>query len=91
MTVAGGGAFGYDQLACAVGSGSADLRVPGAAEFAQPIASLEPASSCARSLPPPRVVQTAAGPAWAQVCGAPILELMGGGLAVSGASTTDRP
>lgn len=38
-----GGTVGYDYLIYAVGSGSADPRVPGAAEFAYPIASLEEA------------------------------------------------
>ncbi|MBD0422755.1 FAD-dependent oxidoreductase [Streptomyces sp. TRM S81-3] len=35
--------IGYDYLVYAVGSGSAELRVPGAAEFAYPIATLEAA------------------------------------------------
>jgi NADH dehydrogenase FAD-containing subunit len=43
VTLAAGGTVGYDYLVYAVGSGSADLRVPGAAEFAYPIASLEAA------------------------------------------------
>lgn len=43
VTLAGGGAVGYDYLIYAVGSGSADPRVPGAAEFAYPIATLEEA------------------------------------------------
>ncbi|MER6011428.1 NAD(P)/FAD-dependent oxidoreductase [Streptomyces bluensis] len=38
-----GGTVGYDYLIYAVGSGSADPRVPGAAEFAHPIATLEEA------------------------------------------------
>ncbi|WP_026931754.1 NAD(P)/FAD-dependent oxidoreductase [Glycomyces tenuis] len=38
-----GGALGYDYLIYAVGSGSADPSVPGAAEFSYPIASLEEA------------------------------------------------
>ncbi|MEV5610186.1 FAD-dependent oxidoreductase [Streptomyces sp. NPDC052225] len=41
VTLADGSAVGYDHLVYAVGSGSADPRVPGAAEFAHPIASLE--------------------------------------------------
>ncbi|MFF4574145.1 NAD(P)/FAD-dependent oxidoreductase [Streptomyces sp. NPDC001410] len=41
VTLATGGTVGYDYLVYAVGSGSADPRVPGAAEFAYPIASLE--------------------------------------------------
>jgi NADH:ubiquinone reductase (H+-translocating) len=43
LTLATGGTVGYDYLIYAVGSGSADPRVPGAAEFAYPIASLEEA------------------------------------------------
>jgi NADH:ubiquinone reductase (H+-translocating) len=43
VMLATGGAVGYDYLIYAVGSGSADPRVPGAAEFAYPIASLEEA------------------------------------------------
>ncbi|MGW5361022.1 NAD(P)/FAD-dependent oxidoreductase [Actinopolymorpha pittospori] len=43
VTLATGGTLGYDYLIYAVGSGSADPRVPGAAEFAYPIASLEEA------------------------------------------------
>ncbi|MFI6824807.1 NAD(P)/FAD-dependent oxidoreductase [Micromonospora sp. NPDC050187] len=43
VTLATGGQLGYDYLIYAVGSGSADPRVPGAAEFAYPIASLEEA------------------------------------------------
>ena len=43
VTLATGGTVGYDYLVYAVGSGSADPRVPGAAEFAYPIASLEEA------------------------------------------------
>jgi NADH dehydrogenase FAD-containing subunit len=43
VRLATGGAAGYDYLIYAVGSGSADPRVPGAAEFAYPIASLEQA------------------------------------------------
>ncbi|MFB4318229.1 NAD(P)/FAD-dependent oxidoreductase [Actinomadura sp. 21ATH] len=38
-----GGTLGYDYLVYAVGSGSTDPGVPGAAEFAYPIASLEEA------------------------------------------------
>jgi NADH dehydrogenase FAD-containing subunit len=40
---AGGDTVGYDYLVYAVGSGSADPGVPGAAEFAYPLASLEEA------------------------------------------------
>jgi NADH dehydrogenase FAD-containing subunit len=43
VTLATSGTVGYDYLIYAVGSGSADLRVPGAAEFAYPIATLEAA------------------------------------------------
>lgn len=43
VTLADGGAVRYGYLIYAVGSGSADPRVPGAAEFAYPVASLEEA------------------------------------------------
>ncbi|MGV9697067.1 NAD(P)/FAD-dependent oxidoreductase [Streptomyces sp. NPDC003470] len=43
VELANGGVIGYDYLVYAVGSGSADPRVPGAAEFAYPIAGLEEA------------------------------------------------
>ncbi|GAA4602544.1 FAD-dependent oxidoreductase [Actinoallomurus liliacearum] len=43
VTLATGGTVGYDYLIYAVGSGSADPQVPGAAEFAHPIAALEEA------------------------------------------------
>lgn len=43
VTLMSGGTVGYDYLIYAVGSGSADPRVPGAAEFAYPIATLEDA------------------------------------------------
>ncbi|MDX2823849.1 FAD-dependent oxidoreductase [Streptomyces ipomoeae] len=43
VTMASGGTIGYDYLIYAVGSGSAEPRVPGAAEFAHPIATLEDA------------------------------------------------
>ncbi|WP_328989017.1 FAD-dependent oxidoreductase [Kribbella sp. NBC_01245] len=43
VTLATGGTVGYDYLVYAVGSGTAELRVPGAAEFAYPTASLEEA------------------------------------------------
>ena len=43
LTLATGGTVRYDYLVYAVGSGSADPRVPGAAEFAYPIAGLEEA------------------------------------------------
>ncbi len=44
VALAGGGTVGYDFLIYAVGSGSAVSRVPGAAEFAFPITSLEEAA-----------------------------------------------
>lgn len=43
VTLATGDPIGYDYLIYAVGSGSANPRVPGAAEFAYPIATLEQA------------------------------------------------
>ena len=43
LTLADGATVGYDYLVYAVGSGSADPQVPGAAEFAYPIAGLEQA------------------------------------------------
>ncbi|MZE56050.1 FAD-dependent oxidoreductase [Streptomyces sp. SID5770] len=43
VELADGGAVGYDRLVYAVGSGSADPDVPGAARFALPLASLEEA------------------------------------------------
>ncbi|BDU02234.1 NAD(P)/FAD-dependent oxidoreductase [Nocardia sputorum] len=43
VTLADGGAIAYDYLIYAVGSGSAASRVPGADEFAYPIATLEAA------------------------------------------------
>ncbi|MGW1774700.1 NAD(P)/FAD-dependent oxidoreductase [Streptomyces sp. NPDC002104] len=43
LALASGAALAYDYLVYAVGSGSADLGVPGAAEFAYPIATLEDA------------------------------------------------
>ncbi|MEU6878922.1 FAD-dependent oxidoreductase [Streptomyces sp. NPDC046712] len=43
LELASGGSVGFDYLVYAVGSGSADPRVPGAAEFAYPIADLEEA------------------------------------------------
>ncbi|TXS04798.1 FAD-dependent oxidoreductase [Streptomyces sp. col6] len=41
VELASGGRVGYDYLVYAVGSGSADPQVPGAAEYAYPIAGLE--------------------------------------------------
>lgn len=43
VTLATGGTVGYDYLIYAVGSGSASLCVPGAAEFAHRVATLEAA------------------------------------------------
>ncbi|MFC1415113.1 NAD(P)/FAD-dependent oxidoreductase [Streptacidiphilus cavernicola] len=43
LVLAAGGTVGYDYLVYAVGSGSADPGVPGAAEFAHPLAGLEEA------------------------------------------------
>ncbi|ALC19803.1 NAD(P)/FAD-dependent oxidoreductase [Streptomyces pristinaespiralis] len=43
VALTGGDTVGYDYLVYAVGSGSADPGVPGAAEFAYPLASLEEA------------------------------------------------
>lgn len=43
VALASGGTIGYDYLIYAVGSGSADPQVPGVAEFAYPIATLEDA------------------------------------------------
>jgi NADH:ubiquinone reductase (H+-translocating) len=43
VILAGGDPLGYDYLVYAVGSGSADPTVPGAAEHAYPIATLEEA------------------------------------------------
>ncbi len=43
VTLTADGTLGYDYLIYAVGSGSAELSVPGAAEFAYPIAGLEEA------------------------------------------------
>ncbi|WP_335618007.1 NAD(P)/FAD-dependent oxidoreductase [Lentzea guizhouensis] len=43
VTLAGGSPLGYDYLVYAVGSGNAEPDVPGAAEFAHPIATLEAA------------------------------------------------
>ncbi|MEU2549606.1 FAD-dependent oxidoreductase [Streptomyces roseolus] len=43
VTLAAGGTLGYDYLIYAVGSGSADPGVSGAAEFAYPLATLEEA------------------------------------------------
>ncbi|WP_406237587.1 NAD(P)/FAD-dependent oxidoreductase [Nocardia sp. NBC_01009] len=50
VELAGGGTVDYDYLIYAVGSGSADPSVPGAAELAYPIASLEQAQRLRRVL-----------------------------------------
>lgn len=76
VALAAGGTVGYDYLIYAVGSGSADPRVPGAAEFAYPIATLEAAERLrvvVEAAPPsaavtvvgagPTGIETAAGPA----------------------------
>ncbi|MEV7617114.1 FAD-dependent oxidoreductase [Streptomyces sp. NPDC089799] len=44
LALADGGTLGYDYLVYAVGSGSAAPQVPGAAEFAHPLATLEEAA-----------------------------------------------
>lgn len=43
VRLAGGGTVGYDYLVYAIGSGAAEPNVPGAAEFAYPLATLEAA------------------------------------------------
>lgn len=50
VTTASGGTVGYDYLIYAVGSGSAEPRVPGVAEFAHPIATLEDAQELRSAL-----------------------------------------
>ncbi|MGS2809764.1 NAD(P)/FAD-dependent oxidoreductase [Nocardia sp. MW-W600-9] len=66
VALAGGDTIGYDYLIYAVGSGSAAPRVPGAAEFAYPIASLEQAQRLAPVLdaaaPTATVTVVGAGP-----------------------------
>ena len=52
VTLAAGGTIGYDYLIYAVGSGSADPRVPGAAAYAFPVATLEDAERLRERLPP---------------------------------------
>lgn len=63
VTLATGGTVGYDYLVYAVGSGSADPGVPGAAEFAYPIASLEEAQRLRPALDaaPPTATVTVVG------------------------------
>ncbi|GGZ89227.1 NADH dehydrogenase [Streptomyces subrutilus] len=50
VALTSGGSVGYDYLVYAVGSGSADPLVPGAAEFGHPIADLEGAERLRRAL-----------------------------------------
>jgi NADH dehydrogenase FAD-containing subunit len=50
VTLATGGTIGYDYLIYAVGSASTDRGVPGAAEFAYPISTLETADEMRRVL-----------------------------------------
>ncbi|GAA3874500.1 NAD(P)/FAD-dependent oxidoreductase [Streptomyces sedi] len=45
VALGSGGALGYDYLVYAVGSGTAEPTVPGAAEFAHPVGSLEEAEA----------------------------------------------
>ncbi|MFD9390286.1 NAD(P)/FAD-dependent oxidoreductase [Streptomyces sp. NPDC060000] len=67
VELASGGSVGYDHLIYAVGSGSADPRVPGVAEHAYPIAVLEDAERLRQALaaaPAPAAVSVVgAGPA----------------------------
>ncbi|MFI5719722.1 NAD(P)/FAD-dependent oxidoreductase [Nocardia sp. NPDC051750] len=50
LTLADGGTIGYDYLIYAVGSAGAVSRVPGAAEFAYPVATLEAAQQLRSTL-----------------------------------------
>ncbi len=50
VSLAGGAALGYDHLVYAVGSGSAEPTVPGAAEHAYPVAAYEQAQRLRRAL-----------------------------------------
>ena len=63
LVLASGDSVGYDYLVYAVGSGSADPGVPGAAEFAYPIAGLEQAERLreAMSAAPPGAAITVVG------------------------------
>lgn len=67
VALADGGPIRYDYLVYAVGSGNADPEVPGAAEFAYPIASLEEAQRLRPALdatpPSAAVTVVGAGPA----------------------------
>jgi NADH:ubiquinone reductase (H+-translocating) len=81
VVLASGGRVGHDHLVYAVGSGAADPRVPGVAEFAYPIATMEDA----RRLRP--VLD--AGPATVTVVGAgPTGIEMAAELAVPGRAVT---
>ncbi|GAB2766737.1 NAD(P)/FAD-dependent oxidoreductase [Amycolatopsis magusensis] len=61
VTLKTGGTLAYDYLIYAVGSGSADPRVPGAAEFAYPIGSLEEAKRLRDALDGTPAVTVAGG------------------------------
>lgn len=64
VTLATGGTLGYDYLVYAVGSGRPDPGVPGAAEFAYPIATLEEARRLRQVVDDaPAVTVVGAGPA----------------------------
>ena len=58
---ASGGTVGYDYLIYAVGSGSASLRMPGAAEFAHRVATLEAARRLAGTTSHQRSILPTAG------------------------------
>lgn len=65
VTLAGGGALDYDHLVYAAGSGSATVRVPGAAEHAYPLAGYEEAQrlrSVLAAAPDAPVTVVGAGP-----------------------------
>lgn len=64
LTLGTGGTVDYDYLVYAVGSGSADPGVPGAAEFAYPVAGLEEAErlrSAVEAAPAPAAVTVVGG------------------------------
>ncbi|MEV5649790.1 FAD-dependent oxidoreductase [Nocardia sp. NPDC052254] len=73
VELAGGGMLGYDYLVYAVGSANSDLSVPGATEFAYPIATLEHAQrlrSVLDSTPiTAPVIVVGAGPSGIEVAG----------------------
>ncbi|WP_116113164.1 NAD(P)/FAD-dependent oxidoreductase [Amycolatopsis ruanii] len=80
VTLAGGGTIGYDYLVYAVGSGSADPSVPGAAEFAHPLATLEEAERARPVVEPAAAVTiVGAGPTGIETAA----ELAGRGRAVT--------